>query len=949
MTPFLKNLANHLLNTYRDKISNLCIVFPSRRAGIYFRKHLSSLLTKPFWSPTIYSIEEFIQANTKYIIAEDLVLRFELYNVFKNHGESESFDKFYPWGGMLLKDFDEIDKNLVSANEIFRVIKEFKDIEKSFSLPLEELEQFKAFWKTFSERKLTHSEEEFLKIWDLLEHIYIDFKSNLEKQNIAYEGMAIRKLVDDIENEKIVFDQFERIIFSGFNSLSKSEEKIISSLLSSGKAEIFWDADEYYVNDNLQEAGTFLRHNFKSLNIKSPLWVDNNFINTKNKSINIVGAALNVGQAKALGDKLSDIIKTGSMSLENTAVILPDESLLMPVLYSIPAEVKKMNVTMGFPFRSTSLYNFFELLKNLQLNKKRSGKNFVFYHKDVTEILMHPYVKFINPGYIYNIVNYIKRYSIIYITAKKIIEFDDNSPELLSLIFKAPGTEEENFDYLYKILDIISFKTENTDESYAKFELEYFYSVYEQLNCFRDIISQYKESVAEQVFWHIIIECLKNIRIPFTGEPLEGLQIMGLLESRSLDFNNVFILSMNEGILPKGNTHSSFIPYNLRRVFKLPTFEDDDSNSAYNFYRLLQKAENVYLFYNTENDNIYSGEKSRFLLQLENELQGKPNIDVNSFIIQASIDQLKKHEITIPKTNSIIERLNNEAHYSASDIIDYIACELKFYFKKLAKLEEEEAVEEYFSPSTFGKIFHSVMQILYKDYIGKVLNDKVIESIKENIKNNYDSIIAQAFRSINELKEMSPNPQGKNLLLKNVIRKLTEKVLDNELEETPFTLIDLETNVNRILKFKFNSKEYNINLIGRIDRIDEKDGVKRILDYKTGNVDISGKNMDDEAMMNEIFINPDFKENFQAAFYGYLYISMNNEKNVELGIYPVKKLDEGIAFIQNIDLSPDGIEKFENKLKELFSNLYNPDNPFQQTTDTDRCKYCPYISICYRE
>lgn len=934
---------------YGEGCSNSAVVFPSRRAGIYFRKYLSLLIEKPLWSPSIFSIEEFIQTNSKYILADKLLLIFELYKVFKTHGESESFDMFYPWGEMLLRDFDEIDKNLVPVNDLFRVMKEFKDVEEEFVLPFEELEQFKAFWKTFTNRELSNVEKEFVRIWNMLGRVYADFKKKLSKQNLAYDGMIIRTMVEQNRSKNTLIEQWDKIFFAGFNSLSKCEEKIIGSLVKEGKAEIFWDADEYFVNNYEQESGKFLRKNLKSMRTKSPMWVENNLSKPDGKFVNIIGAPLNIGQVKALAIQLKELSDSNSNDPNKAAVILPDESLLLPVLYSIPADIKKINVTMGFPFKNSPLFNFIELLKNLQLGKKQSGKNCVFYHKNVTEILMHPYVKFISAKLVFDIVNYIKKYSIVYITGKKLVEFENEPQELLSLIFTPASTIEELFTYLFKILDKISAKSEYSEESYARFELEYFYSVYEQLNRLKDIIVNYDEKVGEKVFWHILIESLKGVKIPFTGEPLEGLQVMGLLESRSLDFENVFILSMNEGIMPKGNTHSSFIPYNLRKSFNLPTYEDTDSITAYYFYRLLQRAKKVFLFYNTETNDIYSGEKSRFLLQLESELAKKKIIKLQNTIIQTVLEESKKKVITITKDSTFIERLLKEKHFSATDIKNYINCELKFYLKKISKLDEEESMEEFFSPATFGKIFHSVMQIIFGEYIGKIIDRDTIERLKNKLNSNYDEIISNVFEGIEELKETGPNLQGKNLLLKNVIKKLALKVLNNEFDEVPFLLIDQEMPVEKSLPFESSGKDYKIKLFGRIDRIDEKDGVKRILDYKTGKVNVSRENKDREEMLDEVFINPDFKDVFQAAFYGYLFLSNNNDKTIEIGIYPVKKLDKGINWIDKVDLTKEGLKNFEEKLKQLFAEIFNTTVPIRQTTEQERCNYCPYISICYRE
>lgn len=945
MKPFLDKLAEYLTNSYGEALSSSCIVFPSRRASIYFRKYLSGYLEKPVWSPRVFSIEDFVWEHSDYIKADELVLIFELYSVFRSYGEKEPFDEFYPWGEVLLRDFDEIDKNLVSPESLFRVLKETRDIESAFFLGLDELEHFKEFWNTFSNRELNKAQTEFIRIWNMLQNVYTDFKSRIEARNIAYEGMALRKLCDRIKSGTKSFDNFTGIIFAGFNSLSKGEEYIFKNLSKKIKTEILWDADNYYLNDNHQEAGKFIRKNLKSFKDNSPKWIEDNLLNNGKKRINIIGAPLNIGQVKSLGDMLKEEISRNIISPDDkTAVILPDENLLIPAIYSVPEGIKKMNVTMGFPFKSTPLYNLINLLKNLQSNKKASGKDFVYYHQDVIEILMHPYIKFVDPAFVYELVNYIKRYSIIYISGKKIRERDEEINDLFRFVFSPASTRDEIISYLYDILNVISVKSGSSAESFAKFELEYFYSLYEQLNRIRDIMSGFDESVGEKTFWSILLESLKSLKIPFTGEPLEGLQVMGLLESRALDFENVFILSMNEGTLPKGMTHSSFIPYNLRKAFNLPTYEDTDSVSAYYFYRLVQKAKNVYLFYNTESNDVYSGEKSRFLLQMEAELKEKNDIELNNYVVQTAIDNSPVKEIKINKTARLIERLINEKHFSATDINNYVNCSLKFYFRKAAKLYEEEEIEEFFSPMTFGKIFHKVMESIYSPFKEKLINQTDIDKLINEVKSGYDKIYNETISKIAELKETSTEPLGQNLLFKNIIKKLVIKVLENDAAETPFILKSTELTIEKDIKIFANEQEYNVKLYGIIDRVDEKDGTTRILDYKTGFV-----SKKDKGNMDDYFSKPEYKATLQTAVYGYLYLSRYSSPKIQLGIYPVKKLDGGITFIDNIDLTGEGYNEFGDKLKKLFTEIFDANVPFTQTKEKKRCKYCPYIGICYRE
>lgn len=945
--PFLDKLANEIVSTYDGNLQELCFVFPSKRAGIFFKKFLSQKLTKPVWAPDIFSIEEFIQKLSPYKPADKLVLIFELYETYKLHGEEQSFDIYYPWGEMMLKDFDEIDKNLVSGKDLFKIVKELREVEEELNFNIDDIEQFSAFWKTFSNRELSSIQNEFIKTWQLLGKVYDEFRKRLAEKNIAYDGMAFRKLYEEIKKGSLNL-LWDKIIFAGFNLLTKSEEGIINELLRKNKAEIYWDTDEYFINDTKQEAGEFLRKNFKNLKIDSPKWIEKS-LDAENKSIKITGAPLLAGQAKALGNELKKILSENNSSLENTAIVLPDESLLIPVLNSLPAEIDSLNVTMGFPLRSSSLYNLFQILKKLQKNKKSSKNSLVFYHKDVMQLLLHPYVKFNDPLYIYDTVNDIKNNNIIYVSKQRIENEDKTHPEILDILFKDANTAAEIQNYLYEIISYISGKFERSGSSITKFELEFFYTLYEQLNRLKDIISSYSGEITGETYWRLLDEVLRTSRIPLTGEPLKGVQVMGLLETRALDFENVFILSLNEGIMPGGAVQNSFIPYSIRKAFKLPTYDEEDSLPAYYFYRLLAGAKSAHLFYNTEVDIFASGEISRFLLQAEDELAKNENINFSHTVISTEIEKPFRKEISVAKTPEIIEKLSGSS-YSPSDLNNYISCKLKFYMKKIARLDEEEEIEEFFGPATFGSILHNIAEIIYKQYEGKIITKEIIESIRKNLNSNYDVILKQAFGKINSLKELDTDLQGKNLLLKNILKRLVNKILDIDLTNLPFKILNLELKIEDTININQNGKEIPIGLRGRIDRVEEKDGIPTIIDYKTGIFKTKNdSDKESDEYFGSVISDPEYKEYFQAYFYAYSYFKSNGKKKIKIAIYPVKKINEGLAYLTDEPVTEENIAGYEKKLTKLFEEIFNGEIPFTQTGDIKRCRFCPYKSICYRE
>ncbi|RPI16185.1 MAG: PD-(D/E)XK nuclease family protein [Ignavibacteriae bacterium] len=629
---------------------------------------------------------------------------------------------------------------------------------------------------------------------------------------------------------------------------------------------------------------------------------------------------------------------------------MPDENMLIPVLHSIPSSIDLLNVTMGFPFRNSTLYNLLELIRNLHKNVRKSGRSMEFHYKDVIHVFMNPYVKFYDASAAYEIVNNIKKNNIVYITRAKLMKSHESISGIIDKIFVLPENGKDAVDYLYDLLDLLSESIDESSEDFVKFEREYFFAVYEHLNHLTDIFSKTDENIDTETFWRIFFEVVRNLRIPFTGEPLHGLQLMGLPETRTLDFDNLFIMSMNEGIIPAGDVKSSFIPYSLRKAFRLPTFEDEDCLTAYNFYRLLQRAKNVYLIYNTEVDVFSSGEKSRFLLQMENELvKRNTNVKLDNIITKAKIPRFSHGVISIPKDEKIINKLKEKKHFSPSDLIIYNSCRLKFYFRNLAGLDIQQGVEEYFSPSSFGNIVHALAHILYKDYKGKIIDKEVINKLKQEVELNYDKLLKIAFENLEGLTELEPELTGKNLLYKNVIKKLMLKILDKDCEDTPFTIINLESEIKGKFPVKIDGSKLEVNLYGRIDRIDSKGGQIRIIDYKTGYfmMNNAGKKSIDE-YFEHIFTDPSYKETFQAYFYAYLY-QKNNRKPVRIAIYPLQRINEGLSYFNENNIPLEEIDMFEEKLEQLMAELFSANVPFTQTEDKNNCMFCIYKSICYKE
>lgn len=944
MEVFLEKLAKELYGKYGDTISQLCVVFPSRRAGIFFKKHLSNLITKPVWLPPVLSAQDFIGKLSPLPVSDRLTLIFDLYEVYTEYGSEETFDEFYPWGDMLLNDFDDVDKNLAEADKLFRILREIKEVEKEFELNIADIEEFYKFWRTFSGKEISDIQDSFIKTWEIIGRIYHAFRKRLTEKKTCYEGMAYRRVYELIRTGEMK-PEWEKIIFAGFNYLTRAEEAIIKELLKTGKAEVFWDADEYYFNDKIQEAGNFLRKNSSRINQEKFNWIFNE-LGAEKKNIKIIGAPLKVSQAKVLGNELKNI---SAAMQDNTAIVLPDESLMIPVLHSLPDNITSLNVTMGFPFRHSPLFSLLQTIKNLQTSQKGKGKSTVYYHKEVVQILLHPYVKFSSPYEIFRLVNRIKKKNIIYLSRKRILEAFTETPEIISAIFNQSDTTTGSLDYIYNIIVLISQKLEANPHK-TIFEMEYLFKFYTELNHLRGIIEKFSSDIEKETFWKLIVEIASSIKIPFIGEPLKGLQLMGLLETRLLDFENVFVLSMNEETLPKGNNQSSFIPYSLRKAFNLPTFEDEDSTSAYYFYRLLQRAKNICLIYNTEPGELNTGEKSRFLMQVENELaKTNKNINLTKYILQTDIEIPARKVITIPKSQDIVDSLKSEKYFSATALSAYINCPLQFYFRTVAKLKQEDEVEEAFTGWGFGTILHQIMNDIYLEYKSQVIDKRIIFELREKVKHNFDAIWMEACSKIPEYEEFKSGLAGKNLLYKNIIKKLVGKILTNDMTEAPFRIVSLEEEATKEITIKTGIDEVNVKLLGRLDRIEEKEGITRIVDYKTGAVERARlkKNITVENI-NSLFTEPGLREKFQQYFYSNVYLNGKTDVKLKIGIYPVRSLSDGIIFFDEEYIPEEMLKLFDENLQELIVQIFNPEVPFIQTQEPERCRFCAYNSICFR-
>lgn len=942
---FLERIAGKYLAEYGNKIHRLTFVFPTRRARLYFQRYLEK--QKPrgenLWVPRMFSLGDFIVSLSHLTVAEPLELVFELYGVYRRHVKRypKEFGDFYPWGKMIIADFDEIDKYLVDARELFRTLKEFKAVEDI------NIEQKSPIYNRYTG------------FWEELDLIYQEFNRLLRARNKAYEGMVYREVAGKIsggDDDFLTVPGWDRVVFCGFNALTVAEASVISHLLKNNQADIYWDMDEYFVKDKNQEAGHFFRLNQVAMGPGEPMWVEDRLSGPR--KIKIIGVQSSVSQAKVMGLKLDELMgqcHDAGSDPENIAVVLPDETLLFPVLNSLPASAERINITIGFPLQQTPVYSLLDAIIEMQLHAQETRAD-GFYHKHIQKILNHPYIRPLATEEVAAFVANLKKNNQAYCSEEEIRQLS----EPLRRLFLSRKTADRLIDYFLDLLEAVRrfYMEHEIEPDLHAIDYEYFYHFYTLLSRLKESLVSTGLELDTRTFRQLFTDIVAAGRVPFTGEPLQGVQVMGMLETQTLDFKNVFILSLNEGKLPPGKTHQSFIPFDVRKKLNLPTYEDRDAIAAYHFYRLLKNAENVFLLYVTEARGMEKSEKSRFIDQVAIEFTEKnKRAQVEHQVIDFSFDTMPVRPIIIPKSPLVMQRLF-ERVYSASTLVNYLTCSLRFYFHHILRLREEEDIAESPDYRLMGEIIHETLHRLYKPYVGK---EKPID--KTDIETIELSIEPGLIRAYKEKLVYGDIYHGRNHIAFKVMKEFLERFIEKEKSQLPFQVIFLEKRFTNIpLSFKVGDQEHIVQLEGVIDRLDKKNGIYRIIDYKTGKVEAPVL----DSMDN---LTPDMiakkKEIFQLLFYRYI-LKRQGQYNGEfqLGIYPFKRIGDKLMWVEigdkgnkgnngdtgdNKRVSLEMIAQFEKKLEGIFAEIFEINEPFKQTEDESRCRHCPYVDICVRE
>tara|TARA_B110000027_G_scaffold110001_1_gene117709 strand:- start:1775 stop:4651 length:2877 start_codon:yes stop_codon:yes gene_type:complete len=957
MKSFIGDLAEQLLKKHQDP-KNLTVIFPNRRAGLFLQKELGKRIKEPIWLPNISSLEDFILAHSQFEKIESFESVLWLHEVYSKYQEKgETLDKFFFWGEMIIKDFEEIDQYGVDAHQLFTSIKSQKELDQEFYFLSEEDKKIiTSFWATFLP-KSSKNQDLFLETWKILKSLYVEYKSFLISKGKAYIGM----IYADFLTHLLAGDYPDKghLIFVGFNALTAVEEQIVKYYVEHKGAEVLWDTDAYYLQDTSQEAGYFhrmyqkdriLRNTFKSK-------ISNHISDPK--SMTAIGVSLEVGQAKALGERLSILISAPHFKAENVVIVLPNEYMLFPVLHALPKALKDINITMGFPLKDTPIYSLLESILMLQNMRRPASDDDIFYHKPVIAILEHPLIYALDVARFKDFTAKIKKYNLVFVAGGQV---PLNSP-LLKLIFSKP---ENPLDYLLEILKRIQEQSEIEKGGLGK---DFINKYYQHIFQLRAVLGAQVDLLTYEFLIQLFQKISRSLKIPFSGEPLRGIQIMGILETRNLDFEHVFVLSMNENGWPAPPKSGSFIPYNIRRAFDLPTHEHQDAIYAYLFYRLLQRSREVVFFYNTISEFNVNGELSRLVKQLE--LESDHSIEKK--ILANPIALPIKSEISVSKDYSVMKRLARfttdfkttyMSRLTPSALDTYLYCKLRFYYKYVAELYEEDQIQEELDALIFGNILHDAMEILYRQFMivqkTAIVNAMHFFWLREGV----DGAINEAFQKHYQIKgdKKKVMIEGRNIIAAEIIKKMINKILDIDEKYAPFKIIGLEAGTKEgfsvDLPVQVNGRKHVIGLKGKIDRIDLKAGVLRVVDYKTGKDD---KNFETLSSLIDAENTKRNKTAFQIFFYSYLVQNGYQDPydRIEPTIFNSKHLfddkfdwrltqkekGESDIKVQSFGQYSDG---FEEVLSELLTEIWNTETVFDQTRDFKKCEYCPYNGICKR-
>ncbi|PTN09778.1 PD-(D/E)XK nuclease family protein [Mangrovibacterium marinum] len=946
MEPFLKQVARFLYETHGEQINRISVVFPSRRSSVFFNAYLNELVRKTVLGPEVITINDLVSKFSGLQISDHISQILLLHQIYKQEtGHEEELDDFFFWGEILLNDFNDIDKYLLNPDDLFQNISDLKEIESRFEyMTAEQRKIIEQFWGTLGKGGGSANRTKFMQIWNKLAAVYHRFKEALTKDDRAFTGMLYRDLIEQWTAKNAEALKSERYCFVGFNALNAAEEKLFRKFKELEIGDFFWDYDPVFVRDVQHEAGLFIRRNLLVFPPPEGFHLDAGELSQP--KITIVSVPGQVAQTQVLNhpEFAGSLMK--DPRFDDTALVLSDEGLLVPMVSSAGAQYHKINITMGYPIQNTPVFSFINQLIDLQKNYRLYDGADAFYYKPVIALLSH---QLLADATTKEIVRAIHAENKVYVRTSDLAEND-----LLKLIFTRLTRWQDCAAYLLNVVKMqaVRLGSSREDEAEPALENEYLYQAYLAIQRLTETLEQFHPAkISMSLFYRILQQYLQRISIPFEGEPLSGLQVMGVLETRNLDFKRLFMFSVNEGRLPNTSTTHSFIPYNLRKAFGLPAYEEQDAMYAYYFYRLAHRAEELVLVYDTSGDGMGSGEMSRYLFQLLYDSALEPRLTQLNFDFKST----ESAPISIPSTAKHRELLLSryaDRRLSPSALNVFLDCRLKFYFKYIAGIHESDELLEDVDPRLFGNLFHYASEMLYKPFAGREMtNEHIVALLKNDAvirKAIYDAFKREYYKD-SSLKDVKIT--GKNILIAENLKTYLTRMLENDQAFAPFQVVALEGNCEADFELEVEGQKRTIKLGGIVDRIDRTKEGLRIIDYKTGRSLVLKFNQFDDLYKREADNRP--KEILQTLVYSEIYRRMHGVADILPSIYKIDSFF-GDEFDPAIKMQGQTVNyssiaaPFAESLNELLSEIFSPETSFDQTSKKRKCENCPYNTICRR-
>ena len=914
-TTFLETISEEIVRDYQGKLSTITIILPNKRAKVFFLEALKKQVTQTVFAPDIISIEDFIQEVAGIRSCDSIELLFEFYTVYCSvtpKEQQQEFELFANWAKTLIQDFNEIDRYLLKPNHVFSYLKDIEVLKRWDLQPSE----------------TTTLIDNHLEFWSKLPEYYETFYNHLKDRGIGYQGLIYREAVDNLHYFSEALGE-KKLVFAGFNALNQAEERIIQQLLFNEQAKIYWDIDAVFLNDSLHDAGLFVRRfkkEWKQYTSQPFQWIVNTF--SQEKNIEIIGTPKTIGQAKIAG-KIVEQFQEQGQNLDKTALVLGEENLLLPVLYALPNSVDSLNITMGFSSKNNPAQILIGKLFKLHANAiQRSENSYTLYYKEVLDILTNPLVEpYCKASKVVYIIN---QNNITFLSQKKLMELHPEASELFHLLFDR--WDQDILNILNRLsavlLAIKSFLGNDSEEE--KVVKAFVYSLFKAINKLISYQERYAQIDSIAMLHMMYKQIIDLAEVSFEGEPLSGLQIMGVLESRVLDFENVIITSMNEGVFPAGKSTNSFIPYDVKRELGLPTYKEKDAIYCYHFYHLLLRAKNIYLLYNTESEGLDAGEKSRFITQLEIEKQ--PNHYITHKIYNAYLPDKAYEPVVVPKSDRVMERLHEIATgrgFSPSGLTSYIRNPIQFYNQRILRIAEVEEVEENIALNTLGTIIHGALEALYEPFLNVFLTADHMELMLQQA----NAEVEKQFREVYKEGEIR---KGRNLLAFEVAKRNVFNFLNEEKQliesGDAVKVLALETSLERILED--DRLPYPVKIAGNVDRIEQRNGTIRIIDYKTGKVEQRNVQLKDWNGLTSDIKN---EKIIQLLCYAFMYEEQNSAMTMEAGIISFKNMKAGflpfgIKEDKNVEgaINTEVLEAFKTEIIGLINEILNVAIPFEE-------------------